>query len=284
VPAITARTRFAPRRLRGYPARCGVLVFASRLTPVLSLLGLAATVCVAARYSSATDGLTFVVLVLTAYLVLLEPKRRFEQRELFWRYMADAVYETCHNLQHIAKAYEPDTTLVRWPQFHVLASLRLLDPPFNDYMLRVEPRLWPHLDHMVRNEEYLRRYPFTTEGAIAARAGIGYFVEHGLRFVIAAGRAREGKVGPYVIETLETLGRPSLTALAMALPGARFHVRMTASAARADVAARTYGLAGDEQPLWWFGDDEDPHALWHDFRAFDDPPPRLGLGDCVIRV
>lgn len=150
-------------------------MFASQLTAYLGVLGLIATVVVATQYSNSTDGLTFVVIVLTAYLVLTEPKRRLEQRELFWRYLADAVYETCHKLQHIAKAYTAESSLETWPDFHLRAALRLIDPPFNDYMLRAEPHLWPHLDHMIRNDLYMQRYPFTPEGAQAGRDVLGYF-------------------------------------------------------------------------------------------------------------
>lgn len=259
-------------------------MFASQLTAYLGVVGLVATVVVATQYSNSTDGLTFVVIVLTAYLVLTEPKRRLEQRELFWRYLADAVYETCHNLQHIAKVYTAKSSLETWPDFHLRAALRLIDPPFNDYMLRAEPHLWPHLDHMIRNDLYMQRYPFTPEGAQAGKDLLGYFVEHSLRFIIAAGRAKESKAGPYVSDVIEKLGRNELTGLVLSGGATRFHVRITRERAERDLAERRYHLNGNEQPVCWFGEQTDPHALWRVFHALTDPPPRPGFSDSVIQV
>jgi hypothetical protein len=91
-----------------------VFLFASSLTPWLGFLGLVATVVVATQVEDAVVALTVVVVVLTIYLVVTAPKQRFEQRALFWRYLAEAVYEASHNLEHIAKVFTAAGQLQRW--------------------------------------------------------------------------------------------------------------------------------------------------------------------------
>ncbi len=278
------------RRAAGWPVQGAVWLLASPISAVFGVAILVGTIYAATSFKNPTEGLTWVVLVLTALLVLTEPRRRLAHRDLFWRYMADAEYEALHNLQHIAKAYRDDESLKGWPQFYVLAARRLIDPPFNDYMLRTEPSLWPHLDHMVRNEDYLRRYPFTVGAANEAKDILGYFVEHCLRFVIAAGRASESKVGPHTAAVIEKVGVGKLAELAFSNTDP-VHVRMTKDVADKDIkrgqatsVVREYGLIGDETAVYWFGCENDPYALWHAFRALDDPPPRKEFTASVIRV
>jgi hypothetical protein len=184
-----------------------VFLFASSLTPWLGFVGLVATVVVATQVEDAVVALTVVVVVLTIYLVVTEPKQRFEQRGLFWRYLADAVYEAA-----------------------------------------------PH------------------------------FVEHCLRFIIAAGRASEWNAGPHVIAVIEHLGCPELTRLALAGDDERFHIRISRECARENLAERKYGLSGTEQAVYWFGDENDPRALLYAFRKLSDPPPRPGFAKSVIQV
>lgn len=261
-----------------------MFLFASSLTPWLGFVGLVATVVVATQVEDAVVALTVVVVVLTIYLVVTEPKQRFEQRGLFWRYLADAVYEAAHNLEHIAKVFTAAGQLQRWPDFHLRAAGRLLDPPFNDYVLRLAPSLWPHLDHIVRNDVQLQRYPFTPEGAHNAEDVLAHFVEHCLRFIIAAGRASEWNAGPHVIAVIEHLGCPELTRLALAGDDERFHIRISQELARWNLAERKYGLSGTEQAVYWFGDEKDPRALLYAFRKLSDPPPRPGFAKSVIQV
>src|SRR5579884_1306395 len=96
----TRRGRSTFSQIAGWVTRMAVGLVASGATSVVSLALLFATVVVAVVVTNATLGLTLVVAVLTLLLVMIEPRRRLEQRDLFWRYVADAVYEAVQPPAH----------------------------------------------------------------------------------------------------------------------------------------------------------------------------------------
>jgi hypothetical protein len=259
---------------------------ASRITPWLAIIALVGPAVGVWLTWGRDAALTAVVIILTVYLVLIEPQRRVEQRKLFWSYLADAVYEACHNLQHIAKHDSTGERTNRLPDFHLRAAQRLVDAPFNDLMLERAPELWPHVDHMIRNDVQLQRYPFTAEGARDAEPLLLLFVEHCLRFIIAAGRADVNTVGPDVGKVIDKLGHTKLRQVTLSPPETRYHVGSTRERACRGITVKKheYGLKGDEKPVYWFGDEDDDYAMVHGFRDLGDPPPRPGFAESVIAV
>jgi len=264
-------------------------VFASRSTILLGLIGFGVTVylsvLLSTQLSDPTEGLTVVVAVLTAYLLLIEPKRRLEQKKLFWNYLADAVYEACHNLQHLAHSYQLNQKVHDWPECYVEAARRLMTPPFNDYMIQDTPHLWPHLDHIVRNDHYMQRHPFPNGIPKDAADTVEYFIEHCLRFVLAAARTGEGKAGTYVHRIVSSLGKSNLSGLLTNIPSAeaQFHVRIRKSDAQSDIDNGRYGLPKAVTRLYCFEPDGEPSDLWSAFQSMPDPPQRPEFSLAITR-
>ena len=119
----------------------------------------------------------------------------------------------------------------------------------------------------IRNDEYVRRLPFTETGLRDATDSIEYFVEHSIRFLLDMRDFRNGK------QLLETAGLPFLVGVKEP------HVRFRLSAAVEDqqtVDEQGHGRHGarrDSQLISWVGSLEPQNNLYKTFSGMEDPPP-----------
>lgn len=123
-------------------------------------------------------------------LVLTVLPRSFDHRSIRIRFdywLEQAVYEACHNLRHIAEAFDGDR-LTTFPHYTMRITAELTNEPLELY-LRKEERgqvLWDHIDHMMRNDEILRG--LSQDQLEIAEPYTKYLVEHMLTFIFDATR------------------------------------------------------------------------------------------------
>jgi hypothetical protein len=144
------------------------------------------------------------------------------------------------------------------------------------------------LDHMIRNDDFIRRYAPTPENLNVIRDSVGYFLEHCIRLVIRAGRAGEENTGPEVRAVITAIGLPYLTKIAFD-DRDKFWVRLKRKQAKRDIETakdqlqrnepRTiYSLSGREVPYYWIDDamsmPNEQQPLYDLFAELSDPPPR----------
>jgi hypothetical protein len=246
-----------------------------------------------------SDRVAVLALGLSVLAALYEPRRRAEARKAFNELLAEAVYEACHNLQHLASwrdaaSWEKDDRQ-KWPEFYVRAASRLLEPPYAEYTLKL-PKIMELLDHMIRNDDFIRRYAPTAENLTMIKNSVGYFIEQCIRLVIRAGRSGEESTGPEVRAVIAAVGQSYLTRIAIE-DNDEFWVRLTRERAELDIekAKRqraegrpsVYDLSGQEVPYYWFGDPitagGKPQEPLHDvFGQLSDPPPRPPVTPLVV--
>jgi hypothetical protein len=195
----------------------------------------------------------------------------------------DALYEALHNLFHIACAFADragTAVLETWPQYDLRYATRLLEPPNSDYL---DPRVRPFVDHMLRNDLYIQRFPDTDAGRAAILRDVGYLAEHALRFLLEAWRCPGGEAteANALFEHLRAQGAlRSLTDRERDIKARGFRVRLLRSTAeRKPVDPGTV-------VLWWFDDSDALKAtpLFRELRGFDDPPPRPLRPAAPLRV
>jgi hypothetical protein len=92
-----------------------------------------------ALFLSGSNRVAVLALGVSILVALYEPRRRAEAQKVFSELLAEAVYEACHNLQHLASWQKDGAN--DWPEFYVRAASRLLEPPFAEHTLRV-PEIW----------------------------------------------------------------------------------------------------------------------------------------------
>jgi hypothetical protein len=63
----------------------------------------------------------------------------------------------------------------------------LLDDRFED-LFRGD-LLWARVDHLIRNDDYLRRFPFTNVGLAQGEEALAYFLEYCVRVLVDGARA-----------------------------------------------------------------------------------------------
>lgn len=178
------------------------------------------------------------------------------------RLLVYAAYESAHNLQHFAQAYD-GLKFASWPDLHMPRTAELLEPPFAWWTSRHED-LAGDCDHMMRNHEFLHRYSFTASGLDAAQDLLGRTVEHMIRFLLHA-RSFRG-----VRRLLNDLG------LSTWLPLRDVHVRLTSSEAEEDVRESKHGATPGMRLVVWIESHgaSSAEGVWKTFHEMQDPPPR----------
>ncbi len=247
------------------------LILDSSLTPVLSFLVFAVAGVVAFTLFSGSGQITVLALGLSLLVALYEPRRRVESRKLFEEMLAEAVYEACHNLQHLTNTYTRRAT--KWPHIRVRAAERLLEPPFAEHTLRV-PGITPVLDHLVRNDEFISLHQLSDVNLDVISEYVGYFIEHCIVLIISVGRAGEEETGKQAREVIEAIKLAYLKEIALNNDKERWRAKVL----RSEAEENKRGLKGGEPRYYWFDDidvkDEKRHALYGLFRKLSDPPPR----------
>lgn len=139
-------------------------------------------------------GLT-IALLAVAYTELIRLADNYMLRAQFRNALDHSLYETVHNLRHLSESFD-GYTLTSWPEYSVRTLKPLLESPFERLLLESTdgPLLWIHLDHIMRNDDMLRRISATPgaptppqEAADLAR----YMTSHMLRFLIRGCRSED---------------------------------------------------------------------------------------------
>lgn len=233
-----------------------------------------------------------------------ETAREEARTARFERLVFETVYEAAHNLQHLAAASTQgartlnkelcrsdrhDTPQVwpRWPEFQTLQARALLTDDFEDLFEQRFPggQLWSQVDHMLRNDGFLRRFSFDRQGLARAEEFLAYFLEYCVRVLVngarGSDRAKTYVKGSLPIEPLAELAAGNSD---------RWLVRFNASWAQEAVNENTPDAVGATLALCWFDDrlpksagtrllrDDIPslevQELGVAFRQLNDPPPR----------
>lgn len=233
-----------------------------------------------------------------------ETAREQARTARFERLVFETVYEAAHNLQHLASASTEgaktlkkelcrsdshDTPQVwpRWPEFQTLQAQALLVDDFEDLFAQRFPggQLWSQVDHMLRNDGFLRRFPFDRQGLARAEEFLAYFVEYCVRVLVNGARgsdpAKKFVKDSLLIEPLAELAAGTSD---------RWLVRFNASWAQEAVNENGPDAVDATLALCWF-DDRPPESvgtrlLRNDrpsldlkelgvaYRQLSDPPPR----------
>jgi hypothetical protein len=194
-----------------------------------------------------------------------------------------AVYEACHNLRHISESFE-EQHLVSSPEYTLRTVRELAREPLDLYLRKNDEgrQLWAHIDHMIRNDDILRRLKWGGQLSLAEDP-TKYLVEHMLRFLLDATRLfpREAEC---VLKAARGRGRGThpLHSVLEAVqqtrerePELKPFVRFARSKVRDRIAEQ------EPQPhvAWcWYNDDDEPvectevKAVGLDFAALMDPP------------
>jgi hypothetical protein len=200
-----------------------------------------------------------------------------------------AVYDACHNLRHLAEAFD-EGRLTSFPEYSLRSAMDLLRPPLSTLLgdLPEGRRVLEHIDHIARNDEMLTRFP--PGAALTAMAThTEYLVEHCLRLVIDATRDDD-----VIFRQTWSLGfgaspeRSALAPLLTAVVAGEIQVRFRRSAAVASLGPESAGpLTGApiSSVVCWYDDDPGGPATvtWGGrplallavgdlFRQLDDPP------------
>lgn len=221
----------------------------------------------------------------------------------FDRLVFETVYEAAHNLQHLASSSTPGATTLdkercrsgandpqvwaRWPEFQTLQARALLAADFEDLFAARFPggRLWGHLDHMLRNDAFLRRFSFDRKGLAQAEEVLAYFIEYCVRVLIT------GAGGSELARRLITdLLHVDALAEVVKRPSQHCIVRFGASWVQKAVDAERPDARDAELALCWFDDRPASsthagisrrgmpciplHELGVAFKRVSDPPPR----------
>ncbi|HYZ76791.1 MAG TPA: hypothetical protein VE596_05400 [Gaiellaceae bacterium] len=202
----------------------------------------------------------FVVALFSALLVWqVQIRGRRTFRILFF----EALYEAFHNLYHLGRAYEGKHQLQQWPEYELRYARRLLDEPYVDLL---NPRLRSSLDHILRNDTYIRQVPHTKAGLASSARNIGYLCEHMMRFLLDAIREQEFEAvvlfDYFANNERERLSEWIDIVEPRKLESYRF--RLDAEDATAQEA---------KQHLFWFKGSK-PSRLYAQLVSLDDPPPR----------
>jgi hypothetical protein len=263
--------------------RLWMLVFASRATPVFGLAWLAMVGAVALTFFGGARELTVLALGIGVLGPLNESRHRAETRKVFQELLAEAVYEACHNLHHLAKSYPKDEAEAS-PKIRVAAADRLLQPPLADLTLGV-PGTAAAVDHILRNAQFLALYSPSDEHRKAIKDEVGYFIEHCVNFVIAAGRAGADTTGVRTQEVIAALGLPYLREMALPRRVPPEHGPWRMKVRRAEAVVNKRGLPEPFASYFWYDDKPGQHlkenevreqAIGPLFSALTDPPPRPG--------
>jgi hypothetical protein len=181
----------------------------------------------------------------------------------------DALYEALHNLFHIAEAFGgPGRALDQldsWPEYDLRYAAKLLDPPNSDYM---RPEVRPYVDHMLRNDLYIQKFPDTPDGRSRIADDTGYLAEHATRFLLEAWRCEEAEANALFNHLKKECKLGSLTAAEQEIKRRGFRIRLRRSdAERKDTESGKL--------LWWFDDSHAcTHELFRELRELGDPPSR----------
>jgi hypothetical protein len=233
-----------------------------------------------------------------------EAAREEARTARFERLVFETVYEAAHNLQHLASASAEgaqalkkelcrsdrhDTPQVwpRWPEFQTLQARALLTDDFEDLFEQSFPggQLWSQVDHMLRNDGFLRRFSFDRQGLAHAEEFLAYFLEYCVRVLISGARGSD-RARNYVKDGL------TIEPLAELVAGTsdRWLIRFNASWAQEAVNENAPDAVDGTLALCWFDDrppmsagtpllrDDIPSLevkeLGPAFRQLNDPPPR----------
>ena len=233
-----------------------------------------------------------------------ETAREEARTARFERLVFETVYEAAHNLQHLASASAKgaktlkkelcrsdrhDTPQVwpRWPEFQTLQARALLTDDFEDLFAQTfrGGQLWSQIDHMLRNDGFLRRFPFDRQGLAHAEEFLAYFLEYCVRILVNGARGSD-RAKRYVKDSL------AIEPLAELAAGTsdRWLVRFNASWAQDAIDENAPDAVDATLALCWL-DDRPPNSagtrLLRDdipsldvkelgvaFRRLHDPPPR----------
>jgi hypothetical protein len=271
-----------------------------------------------------------------ADLAAAEQQRRAREDEAlerhFYRLLFETTYEAAHNLQHIAQVTAPagrvdkaadrleyrraaaeDSPSIRperpfdaWPEFETIHARRLFDARFAAFF--PSGNLWPYIDHMIRNDHYVRRYPFDPEGLARAQPIVAYFAEYCIRVLIEGARHSDWR-GTELVRLLREQS-VDIQEDIVSRDAPKFFVRYQATWAidalengredaqdakhvfcwlddvgatwdeHAETAIRQC-LAGKRQATTQQESVEPPklHPLWGAFKELHDPPPRPRFDD-----
>ncbi len=213
----------------------------------LSIGDLAAIVAAAA-------GIALVVVPLVGFLSRWVGYRRL---------LVEAAYEAAHNLQHLASVeVGADGAFRAWPDFTVDRARQLLDLQLFRWTAR-NPAIYGDLDHMIRNADYLARFPFDAAGIKAATPVLQYYGEHAIRLLVHSADFRGVRQVLRLLE-IEWIATP-----------ADPHVRWSWQQAEEDREAHEYGTHAATQLIAWEGSTNDHRpSLCDQARKWQDPPPR----------
>ena len=196
------------------------------------------------------------------------------------RLLVEAVYETAHNLYHISRAPfdQSQGVFTAWPEFYVFRATELMASRNLAWLVR-RAALSGDIDHMLRNEDQIRRFAFTAEGLRCATDNIGDFVEHAVRLLLHAKELRGGAQVLVILGLKELVDLPSP------------HVRFRLEEAVEDAREGKHGARNDSDLIYWVGQPpKESHQfggraldLGARFEAMQDPPPR-GIRPRLPRV
>jgi hypothetical protein len=212
-------------------------------------------------------------------------------RRVFHVLLFEALYEALHNLRHIADAYKGESPsrlywpgpseVKRWPEYELRYAAGLLDPPYVDYL---DETLGNYLDHMLRNDTYIRRLPHTASGLREAADSVGYLAEGVMRFLLVA-RHQQKPEAVAIFDHLEAKEKLSeLTKLRRGRDFPLCAIRLSETKARAHACKHVEELGGSAPLVYWFTRYDQPTCLYGQLVGLDDPPPRASRPKLLTRL
>lgn len=213
-------------------------------------------------------------------------------RRVFHVMLFETLYEAIHNLGHIARAYKRESTsrlsrpgpadeLKRWPEYELRYAAGLLDLPYVEHL---DEALRSYLDHMLRNDSYIRRLPHSASGLREAADDVGYLAELAMRFLLEA-RHQQKPEAIAIFDHLQKQGDLSeLTKLRRGRHFPRCAIRLTETKAE-EYAKKHVEEVGDSAPLvYWFNRKTQPSCLYRQLVLLHDPPPRASRPNWLTRI
>lgn len=252
-------------------------------------------------------------LVLTSSQVLAHDADDRRRRARFERLLCEVAYEAAHNLQHLSTAFERQEAFdkksalkgkpVKPPAFVPVPEIQLIHAP--ELLSADYEDLWPAvipaddvthqrndlrtvLDHMIRTDDYIRRFPVgrTIPGPVQAQ--LAFIAQHCMLFMVRAASSGRDHFGERWLKELE-VGRNGVMSTA---DSRRAHLEDTATTALVDLEEQkrqaievlhklkrpmsnpTELLAASFYASWIRGDPAkvaDHTLVWYD----DRPPPAV---------
>jgi hypothetical protein len=230
----------------------------------------------------------FMVALVTGLLAYLSFTRG---RRVFHVLLFEALYEALHNLRHLAEAYKEEITprvrprrsdeLKRWPEYDLRYAERILDPPYVDHL---DVTLRSYLDHMLRNDSYIRQLPRTAFGLGGAAASAGYLAELAMRFLVEA-RHKQKPEAIAIFDHLEKKNYVSeLTNLRRGLRFPRCAIRLNEEKADAHANKHVDEVGHSAPRLYWFNRKGEPSVLYEQLVGLHDPPDRAPRPGWLTRL